>query len=118
MIFLIPASLQLRALLLSLLQKNRPLRADAMGLSISCRRVTRRPLSRSFDPDLPMKVGQEVFSPILCAPWAKKAISAVADLLEWERVVPTVDSGAPETVVPPDVARNLPLLHASQAGTE
>ena len=65
-----------------------------------------------------MKVGKEVFSSTLCGLWAKKAISAVADLPEWERVVLTVDSGASETVVPPDVARNLPLLHTSQVGTE
>ena len=35
-----------------------------------------------------------------------------------ERVILTVDSGASETVVPPDVARNLPLLDTSQVGTE
>ena len=49
---------------------------------------------------------------------AKKAISAVVDFPEWEGVILTVDSGASETVVPPDVARNLPLLHTSQVGTE
>ena len=42
---------------------------------------------------------------------------SAADLLEWERIVLTVDSGALETVVPPDVARILPLIHTSQAGT-
>ena len=34
----------------------------------------------NFDPDLPMRVGQEVCSSTLCGLWAKKAISAVADL--------------------------------------
>ena len=72
----------------------------------------------NFDPDLPMRVGQEVCSSTLCGLWAKKAISAVSDLPEWERAILTVDSGATETVVPPDVARNLPLLHTSQVGTE
>ena len=72
----------------------------------------------AFDPDLPMRVGQEVCSSTLCGLWAKKAISAVSDLPEWERVILTVDSGVSETVVPPDVARNLPLLHTSQVGTE
>ena len=71
-----------------------------------------------FDPDLPMTVGQEVCSLTLCSLWAKEAFSAVTDLPEWEGVILTVDSGAPETVVPPDVAFNLPLLHTSQVGTE
>ena len=30
----------------------------------------------------------------------------------------TIDNGASEIVVPPDVARNLPLIHTSQMGTE
>ena len=48
----------------------------------------------------------------------KQALSAVSDLPEWERVVLTVDSGASDTVVPPSVAANLPLLHSSQVGIE
>ena len=48
----------------------------------------------------------------------QKAISAVAVLPEWERIVLTVNSGASETVVLPDVASCLPLLHTSQVGTE
>ena len=65
-----------------------------------------------------MKVGHGVFSSTLCGLWPKKAISAVAGLQELKRVVLTVDSGASEMVVPPDVARDLPLPHTSQAGTE
>ena len=61
-----------------------------------------------------MKVGKEIVPRL----WARKAISAVADLPEWERMVLTVDRGASETVVPPDVARNLPLIHTSQVWTE
>ena len=37
---------------------------------------------------------------------------------EWERVVLTVDSGASDIVVPPHVARNLPLLHSPKVGVE
>ena len=64
-----------------------------------------------------LRVGKEVFPNFLCGLWAWKAISAVADLPEWERIVLTVDSGAPKIVVPPDVARNLPLVHTNQVGT-
>ena len=39
-------------------------------------------------------------------------------MLTWERFFFTVDSGASETVVPLGVARNLPLIHTSQVGTE
>jgi hypothetical protein len=70
------------------------------------------------DSDALVKVGREVFPSSLCGLWARRAISAVADLPEWERIVLTVDSGASETVVPPDVASCLPLLHTSQVGTE
>ena len=64
------------------------------------------------------RVGKDVFPSSLCGLWARKAISAVADLPEWGRIVLTVDSGASETVVPPDVASCLPLLHTSQVGAE
>ena len=72
----------------------------------------------SWNPDCLLKVGKEVHSPSLCGMWAKGAVSVVASLPEWERVVLTVDSGAAETVIPPSVARNLPLLHSSLVGTE
>ena len=65
-----------------------------------------------------MQVGKEVVPNHLCGLWARKAISAVADLPEWERIVLTVASGASEAVVLPDVARKLPLIHISQVGTE
>ena len=43
---------------------------------------------------------------------------AAQELPEWERVVLTVDSGASDTVVPPHVARNLPLLPSAKVGIE
>ena len=70
------------------------------------------------DPDHLMRVGQEVHSPGLCGLWLRQALSAVADLPEWERLVLTVNSGASVTVIPPHVASFLPLLHSSQVGTE
>ena len=70
------------------------------------------------DSDSLVKVGNDVFPSSLCGLWTRKAISAVADLPEWERIVLTVDSGACETVVPPNVASCLPLMHTSQGGTE
>ena len=39
------------------------------------------------DPAAMMKVGKEVVPNQLCGLWARKAISAVADLPEWERIV-------------------------------
>ena len=72
---------------------------------------------RDFDPDLLMKVGKDVASPIICGFWLKQALSAMSDVPEWERIVLTVDSGAAETVVPPHVAKNLPLLHSNRVGT-
>ena len=57
-----------------------------------------------------MKVDASAFPSSLCGLWAKQAISAVADLPEWEWLVLTVDSGASATVVPPDSAPDLPLL--------
>ena len=71
------------------------------------------------DPDVLMRVDNEVFPNSRCGLWARKAISAVEDLPERERIVLTVDTGASETVaLLPDVARNLPLIHTSQVGTE
>ena len=72
----------------------------------------------SLDPKALVKVCSEVHPVALCGLWARKAISAVADHPEWERVVFTVDSGASEAVVPPSVGRNLPLLHSVHFGTE
>ena len=69
------------------------------------------------DPDDFMRVGKDAFPSSLCGLWARKAVNAVADFPEWERIVLTVDSGASEIVVPPDVACILPLIHTSQAGT-
>ena len=43
---------------------------------------------------------------------------AANELPEWERIVLTVDSGASETVVPPHIARNLPLMPSPKVGTE
>ena len=72
----------------------------------------------AHDPDSLHKVGDQVCSPVLCGLWVRQALSAVADLLEWERIFLTVDSGASDTVIPPTVAANLPLLHSSRVGTE
>ena len=43
---------------------------------------------------------------------------AAQELPEWERIVLTVDSGASDTVVPPHVARNLPLLPSPKVDIE
>ena len=37
---------------------------------------------------------------------------------EWEKIVFTVDSGASDTVVPPHIARNVPLMPGAALGTE
>ena len=71
-----------------------------------------------YDSDTLLNVGEDVFPNFLCGLWSMKATSAVADHPEWERIMLTVDSGASETVVPPDVASCLPLIHTSQVGTE
>ena len=65
-----------------------------------------------------VRVGKEVASVGLCGQWAKQAFSAAAELPQWERVVLTVDSGASDAVIPPTVARNLPLLQFSKVGIE
>ena len=41
-----------------------------------------------------------------------------AETPQWERLVLTVDSGASDTVIPPSVACNLPLLHSPRVGIE
>ena len=71
-----------------------------------------------FDRDSLLRVGSEVIPAGLCGLWAKQALSAAAELPQWERVVLTVDSGASDTVIPPSVARSLPLLHSSKVGIE
>ena len=63
------------------------------------------------DPNALIRVGKEAFPNSLCRLWAQKAISAVAGLPGWERIVLAVDSGASEIVVPPDVAAtSLPVI--------
>jgi hypothetical protein len=69
-------------------------------------------------PDTLLKVGKDVAPMKVCALWAKQALSAVSCLPKWERVVLTVDSGASDTVLPPSIASNVPLLHSSRVGTE
>ena len=54
----------------------------------------------------------------LCGLWAKQALSVASELPQWERVILTVDSGASDTVLPPSVARNVPLLHSNKVGIE
>ena len=71
-----------------------------------------------FDRESLLRVGSEVVPAGLCGLWAKQALSAAAELSQWERVVLTVDSGASGTVLPPSVARSLPLLHSSKVGIE
>ena len=43
---------------------------------------------------------------------------AASAVPQWERVILTVDSGASDTVLPPSVARNIPLLHSDKVGIE
>ena len=43
---------------------------------------------------------------------------AAAEAPEWERVILTVDSGASDTVLPPSVARNVPLVSSDKVGIE
>jgi hypothetical protein len=69
-------------------------------------------------PDTLLKVGKGVASHSMCALWAKQALSAVSALPQWEKVVLTVDSGASDTVLPPHIASNVPLLHSTRVGTE
>ena len=43
---------------------------------------------------------------------------AASELPQWERVILTVDSGASDTVLPPYIARNIPLMHSDKVGVE
>jgi hypothetical protein len=73
----------------------------------------------SNSPDTLLRIGKsELASKSMCALWAKQALSAVSAVPRWERVVLTVDSGASDTVLPPDIASNVPLLHSAKVGTE
>ena len=65
-----------------------------------------------------MKVGQDVHNGGLSGLWLRQALLAASETPEWEMVVLTVDTGASDIVVPPHVARNLPLLHSSKVGIE
>ena len=65
-----------------------------------------------------LKVGDQVHNASLCGLWAKQALMAASELPEWERIVLTVDSGASDTVVPPHVAKHLPLLPSPKVGME
>jgi hypothetical protein len=69
-------------------------------------------------PDSLLKVGNGYASRSLCGLWAKHALMAASEKPQWERVVLTVDSGASDTVLPPSVARNVPLLHSNKVGIE
>ena len=68
--------------------------------------------------DTIMKVGRGYASAGLCGLWARQALMAASAMPQWERVVLTVDSGASDTVIPPHIARNLPLLHSNKVGIE
>ena len=70
------------------------------------------------DPQALHKVDGQIYSSALCGLWIRQALMAANELPEWERIVLTVDSGASETVVPPHIARNLPLLPSPKVGTE
>ena len=48
-----------------------------------------------------VRVGNAVVSAGLCGPWVKQALSAAAELPQWERVVLTVVSGVSDAVIPP-----------------
>ena len=71
-----------------------------------------------FDSDALCKFGSQVHSSGLCGLWLRQALMAAQALPEWERIVLTVDSGASDTVVPPHVAKNLPLLPSAKVGIE
>ena len=65
-----------------------------------------------------VKVGSEVHPVKLCGLWLREALLAAHQAPEWERIVLTVDSGASDTVIPPHVAKSLPLLDSSKVGIE
>jgi hypothetical protein len=69
-------------------------------------------------PDSLLKVGSGYATRSLCGLWAKQALMAASEKPQWERVILTVDSGASDTVLPPSVARNVPLTHSPKVGTE
>ena len=70
------------------------------------------------EPDTLLKVGDGLATRSMCGLWAKQALCAVSALPQWERVVLTVDSGASDTVLPPNIACNIPLSHSSRVGIE
>ena len=75
-----------------------------------------------YNPDVMYQVGNKgarsVHSADLCGLWARQALMVAAETPQWERLVLTVDSGASDTVIPPSVACNLPLLHSPRVGIE
>ena len=64
------------------------------------------------------RVGDQVFPADLCGLWARQALCAANEKPQWERVVLTVDSGASDTVIPPSVACNIPLVNTLKTGIE
>ena len=75
----------------------------------------------NFNPDEVLKLNDPSMpyaSAGLCGLWAKQALMAASMLPQWERVVLTVDSGASDTVLPPSIARNVPLIHSDKVGIE
>ena len=75
-----------------------------------------------YNPDVMYQVGKKgartVQSADLCGLWARQALMVASESPQWERLVLTVDSGASDTVIPPSVACNLPLLHSPRVGIE
>ena len=71
-----------------------------------------------YDPERLVRVGGQVHPERLCGLWLKQSLMAAAEMPEWERVVLTVDSGASDTVIPPSVARHLPLINSDKVGIE
>ena len=71
-----------------------------------------------WNPDTLLRVGEEVFPADLCGLWARQALCAANEKPQWERVVLTVDSGASDTVIPPSVACNVPLVNTLKTGIE
>ena len=69
-----------------------------------------------YNTDVMYQVGKKgartVQSADLCGLWARQASMVAAESPQWERLVLTVDSGAFDTVIPPSVACNLPLLQS------
>jgi hypothetical protein len=73
-----------------------------------------------YNPDVMYQVGKKgartVQSADLCGLWARQALMVASESPQWERLVLTVDSGASDTVIPPSVVCNLPLLHPPRVG--